>query len=181
MKIYALLFLIFVSRFAWAEDISPIRVQAYLIQNGETNTVINSRKFTLIKQYDNPIYILDWEFNIPKPTEAMLPSESLATNIYLGQVQKNKQVPMKIYENAFYVLSKSVLQLAGDPRGDLPVAQIPKLSFDELNTILDALIDTTGKEKQANKLSLKLLSVNSALQRYDIKWWDNAVYHAEVN
>ena len=84
----------------------------------------------------------------------------------------------KRYENGYFLLVKSVLTLANDPRKD--AVPIPKLSFDELDAILDTLYETPSTEKKANKLALKLLSVNSALNRYDIKWWDGATFHSDI-
>jgi hypothetical protein len=79
------------------------------------------------------------------------------------------------YENAYFQLVKAVLTLANDPRKD--VTTIPKLSFEELDVILDTLYEVPATEKRANKLALKLMSVNAALQRYDLQWWDSATQH----
>jgi hypothetical protein len=75
-------------------------------------------------------------------------------------------------------LVKAILTLANDPRKDeIP---IPKLGLDELKGMLDVMYEVPSTEKKANKLALKLMSVNMALQRFDLQWWDNAVYHPEA-
>ena len=97
---------------------------------------------------------------------------------YVYESQTAKTNGKKQYENGYFLLVKSVLTLANDPRKD--VTPIPKLSFDELDGILDVLYETPSTEKKANKLALKLLSVNSALIRYDINWWDSATFHSDI-
>ena len=84
----------------------------------------------------------------------------------------------KQYENGYFTLVKSVLTLANDPRKD--ITPIPKLSFDELDAILDVLYEDNNTNKKATKLAMKLLSVNSALIRYDIQWWEGASWHSDI-
>ena len=93
-------------------------------------------------------------------------------------VGRKNTLAQKQYENDYFLIVKSVLTLANDPRKD--EVPIPKLSLDELDAILDVLYETPATEKKANKLAIKLLSVNSALIRYDINWWDTATYHEGI-
>lgn len=92
--------------------------------------------------------------------------------------QLGKSVTRRKYENRYFKLVKSILQLANDPRKDQ--VPIPKLTFDELDAILDGLYEVPASNKQATKLAMKRLSVDSALLRYDVMWYDTAVWHSEV-
>jgi len=90
-----------------------------------------------------------------------------------AQAQLNKPAEQKLAENQYFELVKAVLTAIGDERKDLPAT--PKLSFQELNTLIETLSQTNLNA--ATLFSLKLLSTDALLKRFDTLWWDNAKYH----
>lgn len=100
-------------------------------------------------------------------------AESAAQAQVEAQRQSDKPLEQRQYENAFFALTEQVLTLSSDPR----VGQTPpvKLGFDELNALLESLFDSDMAT--ATKLSIKLLSIDSALKRYNTLWWDDAITH----
>ena len=81
----------------------------------------------------------------------------------------------KAYENAFFDQTEALLVLLSDPRagGTPPV----KLGFADI----DALVNAVPEEQTilAIRISLRLLSIDAALKRFDPLWWDGAEYHPE--
>jgi hypothetical protein len=98
---------------------------------------------------------------------------SSALDVVVSLYQASKPLEQRAYENAFFELTEQVLALSEDERaGQEPPV---KLGFDELNTLLEALFD--ADMVNATKLSIKLLSIDSALKRYNTLWWDDAIQH----
>jgi len=93
-----------------------------------------------------------------------------------GIIQDRKSDDQKAYENKFFLLCKDILTAVGDPRAsEVP---IPKLGMDELATLIESCeaIDFNA----SIKFSIKLLSMDAALRRYNISWWDNAVAYSSI-
>ena len=76
-------------------------------------------------------------------------------------------------------MSETILAAMNDERaGQTPPA---KLGFGELQSLLDTMSQAGSEMFAASvSLSLKMLSIDAALKRYDMLWWDDAVYHAEI-
>lgn len=92
-------------------------------------------------------------------------------------IQDSKSVDQKVYENKFFDLCKLILTTVGDSRATLEVT--PKLGFDELSTLIEGFEDTDFNASV--KFSLKLLSLDASLKRFDTLWWNNAIYHTRAN
>ena len=92
-------------------------------------------------------------------------------------IQESKSTDQKIYENKFFDLCKLILTTVGDPRATLEVT--PKLGFNELSALIEGFEVTDFNASV--KFSLKLLSLDASLKRFDILWWDNAIYHTGSN
>ena len=125
-----------------------------------------------------------WEHSAPAPTEDTLPTveesqvivreaqEAAAISAELAH-QAAKPAARKTSENDFFALIRLVLTAASDPRAsDVPT---PKLGFEELTPMIEGIQATDPMT--AINLTLKGLSIDSALKRYDVMWWDDAVEH----
>jgi hypothetical protein len=142
----------------------------------------------------NVVGITEWNLNIPRPTQEQLDAVVDEGLVFLSasqlkqvdgvwvrksaeeleaERQSQKPLEQRQYENAFFALTEQVLTLSSDPR----VGQTPpvKLGFDELNALLESLFDSDMAT--ATKFSIKLLSIDSALKRYNTLWWDDAITH----
>jgi hypothetical protein len=85
----------------------------------------------------------------------------------------HKSTEQKTYENGFFALTEELLTLTEDERaGQEPPV---KLGFPEIQTLIEA-IQATDPMAAVN-FSLKLLTIDAALKRYDTLWWDNAATH----
>jgi hypothetical protein len=93
-----------------------------------------------------------------------------------NMIQSAKSYPQMEYENAFFDLCKLILINANDPRATEDPT--PKLGFDEISTLIEAY-ETTDFNASV-KLSLKLLSLDASLKRFDMLWWDNAISHKSI-
>lgn len=88
----------------------------------------------------------------------------------------HKTAEQKAYENAFYELTEQILTATSDPRaGQTPAV---KLGFPEIQAMIEAI--QVADPMAAVNLSLKLLTVDAALKRFSLLWWDNAVQHAPI-
>lgn len=186
MKFITLFFFVFLfftnssSAELYGENLSD-RVRAYLALN-DVNPY-ESYRVIVTPSSENPTLqsLGRWVFSsIPEPTEETLPSLADVPGILANytsqkesQRQASKPLEQRQYENAFFALTEQVLTLSSDPR----VGQTPpvKLGFDELNALLESLFDSDMAT--ATKLSIKLLSIDSALKRYNTLWWDDAITH----
>jgi hypothetical protein len=131
-------------------------------------------------QYDVPKKVLITSESIPQNISELSDKTFVDTTDLVGNTVSaaefgTKRTTRNAYENGYFQLVKAVLTLANDPRKN--TAPIPKLSFDELDAILDTLYETPATEKRATKLAMKLLSVNAALQRFNVQWWNTAKEH----
>jgi len=85
----------------------------------------------------------------------------------------HKSTEQKAYESQFFQLTEELLTLTEDERAgqDPPI----KLGFPDIQILIEAVqaVDPMG----AVNFSLKLLTIDAALKRYDMMWWDNAVEH----
>jgi hypothetical protein len=91
-------------------------------------------------------------------------------------IQKSKSLDQKTYENKFFSLCKDVLEAAGDPR--FSDASTPKLGMDELVTLIESYNESNFN--LSIKHSLKLLSLDAALKRFNLLWWDSAMLHNDI-
>lgn len=91
-------------------------------------------------------------------------------------IQQSKSLEQKEYEDQFFLLTKEILTAVDDPRKD--EVPVPKLGMDELSTMLETLEATDFNT--SIKYSLNLLKLDAALKRFNILWWDNAVFHGSI-
>ena len=122
---------------------------------------------------------------VPVPLIADLPAyvdaQAWFTAYENNKKQTSKSLELKSYENAHITLIKTLLQLAGDPRGDLPLAEIPVLAMSELSAMVEPLYDNPATEKNAVKLAMKLTNTNVTLFKLNgANWADSAAYHPEI-
>jgi hypothetical protein len=122
---------------------------------------------------------------VVKPTIAELPDYASAQSWFIAyennKKQTSKSLELKQYENGHITLIKTLLQLIGDPRGDLPLAEIPILSMSELSAMIEPLYDNPATEKAAVKLAMKLTNTNVTLFKLNgANWTDSAAYHSEI-
>ena len=131
-----------------------------------------------LRQYGDIIIIESWAVpGIPEPSEADLPSLEDAQQFLTEydaalrlERQQAKPQAQKTYENAFFDLIDELLVLVDDPQDPTP-----KLGFPELQALI-AQVQSVDPMAAVN-LSLNLLTIDAALKRYDMLWWDNAVRH----
>lgn len=87
-----------------------------------------------------------------------------------AQRQASKPLGQRQYENQFFDLIEELHNATG-----VTNQVTPKLGFPEIQTLIET-IQVTDPMGAVN-YSLKLLTVDSALKRYDTLWWDDAVQH----
>lgn len=130
----------------------------------------------------NQYQLVSWDETVlgPRTNEADLPSYEDALVILENAEtareaarQAAKPLERRYLENQFYQLIGMVLTLAGDPRAaDTPV---PKLGFPEITALVEVV--QVADPMAAINFSLKLLTVDAALKRYDLLWWDTVTQH----
>lgn len=87
--------------------------------------------------------------------------------------QDEKTLEQKTYENQFFTLTEQLLTVSSDPRaGQTPPI---KLSFPEIDSLIEALFNTDANT--ATRISVKMLSIDSTLKRYNVLWWDEVIQH----
>ena len=154
---------------------------ASLIDRIEMYVVTNGQPFSpgvLFGVYaENLDEVGFWDYDLPFPTDENLPSAEEAAIWKADRIQSAeaarqaaKPLAQKQYENAFFDLIDTLLTLTGDPQDPTP-----KLGFPELQGLINQ-IQSTDPTTAVN-LSLNLLTIDAALKRYDMMWWDNAVRH----
>lgn len=116
--------------------------------------------------------------SLDEPTQEvyLASAASLFEELYAARSaldQSAKPVDRKIMENLFYQLIGQVLIAVGDPRAD--DEQIPKLGFPEITALVEVV--QVADPMAAINFSLKLLTVDAALKRYDLLWWDTVTQH----
>jgi hypothetical protein len=79
--------------------------------------------------------------------------------------------PRYVLENQYIILCDVLRQALGQ------AATRGKLSFEELPTMMMML--KAGSKDTYEKLRDAMDMINSALIRYDVKWWDSAVWHPQ--
>jgi hypothetical protein len=119
-----------------------------------------------------------WNVNgVQKPTVADLPLIDEAKDylkiIENNKIQNKKDLKQKQYENSFFDIISAVLNELDDERKN--ESPIPKLDLDELQALLEVISETNFNLSVT--LSLRLMAINSALIRFDIKWWERAEIH----
>jgi hypothetical protein len=76
-----------------------------------------------------------------------------------------------VLENQYIILCDALRQALGQP------ATHAKLGFEELPVMMMML--KAGSKDAYEKLRDAMDMVNAALIRYDVRWWDTAVYHPQ--
>ena len=81
-------------------------------------------------------------------------------------------------ENQFFSFCHMALVLADDPRSaDSPP---PKLAMDDFSYLQSMVGTNLDLQAQVSQLSIALIANNMALMRYDVGWWDTAIYHTNI-
>jgi hypothetical protein len=176
-----LLFLLMFVPFVSEADL-VLRYKAYVAQRGFSPDIVNTRG-SPITVFVNPDKSLDriswnsWKAGLGEPLVTDIPDASTASNIltqyYANQEaerQATKPLEQRQYENQFFALTEQLFNLTG-VTNDVT----PKLGFPELQAKIEQ-VQATDPMLAVN-LSLKLLSIDSALKRYDTLWWDDAIQH----
>lgn len=178
MKYFILFLLLTCSASASLVD----RYKAYVIQSGQDPNLVNRRgsPITVFTKPDGSLDWLVWRDNVVgflPPQEDQLPSVEQAAVVlenYAAQKESQRQaskpLEQRTYENQFYALTEQLFNLTG-----VTNEITPKLGFPELQAKIEQ-IQATDPMTAVN-LSLKLLSIDAALKRYSVLWWDDAIQH----
>jgi len=86
------------------------------------------------------------------------------------EAQAAKPLERKVYENQFFGLIEELYNVTG-----VTNQVTPKLGFPEIQSLIET-VQATDPMGAVN-YSLKLLSIDAALKRYDTLWWDDAIEH----
>lgn len=153
------------------KDDRPAGFEGYDVENILNDMMLESFSIKTGTRIGKFPSLLDTNTKIWVPVEVGQPGDVTISNLNQG-IQDSKTVDQKAYESEFFTLCKNILTLTNDPRSSDEV--VPKLGFDELSTLIESYesVDFNASVK----LSLKLLTVDSALKRFDPLWWDNAMY-----
>ena len=158
------------------------RIRAYVFSKGvDADGEMSSGRLVLGSRGGRDLYVASWDVpGVPRPLDGELPSYGDSVAILEGVAESKelarqaaKPAGQKAKENDFYEFIRLVLAAAGDPRAD--DAPTPKLGFEELTPMIEGIqgVDPVA----AVNLTLKGLSIDSALKRYSALWWDDAVEH----
>lgn len=175
MKNYFVFLFYFILLSVSFSDVFYDRVNAYLItQSGKT---IAENKEVIFADTKNGLVLIEWPFSFPAPDDFTLPTPEQAEQILSdyasqkeAQRQSDKPLEQRQYENQFFSLTEELFNLTG-VTNDVT----PKLGFPELQAKIEQ-IQATDPMAAVN-LSLKLLTIDAALKRYDALWWDDAIQH----
>lgn len=99
-------------------------------------------------------------------------TESRLHSVFVAR-QDAKPLLRRTLENDFFSFIRLVLLTSGDPRKDLDPT--PKLGFEELTPLIEEI--QVSNPMAAVNLTLKGLSIDSALKRFSATWWDDAQEH----
>ncbi len=169
----------------------PGQLEAYLIENGIDPDDAGSRRMAYaVVGGDGTMRLGPWAVpGVDAPSEMDLMESSKAPDFVSNwkaarnsaraeakeaEIQFSKSPERKKLENDFFGFIQLVLLAADDPRKDQ--TPTPKLGFEELTPMIEGIKATDPMG--AVMLTLKGFSVDSALKRYDVKWWDNVTEHA---
>lgn len=142
------------------------------IRNDKELDLFSIRTGTIIGQFPA---LLETKLNVWVPIYENDTIEEVETRL-TNLIKHNKSMDQRKLEDKFFGLCKDVITLAGDPRVNDIV--IPKLTFDEIITLLESC-----EEKDFNKtvkMSLSLLSIDATLKSYNPLWWNYADYQEVV-
>jgi len=157
------------------------RVRAYAMSQGLPESVLGPNGRVVVVSNPDGTGSIRWRVpEVPEPTEQTLPSKEAAESILAAHAaaqelvrQAAKPLERKVLENNFYVLVQQILVAASDPRADEPTT--PKLGFDEITAVIEVI--QAADPLTAITFSVKLLSIDAALKRYNTLWWEDAVQH----
>lgn len=118
-----------------------------------------------------------WAHVFPEPVSATLPDAGVTASVLAeheadleAERQAAKPAARKLYENQFFDLIDTLLILVDDVQ-----EPTPKLGFPELQALIGQVHG--ADPGAAIDLTLNLLTIDAALKRYDLLWWDDAVRH----
>jgi len=121
----------------------------------------------------NDVNKLEWQ---ELTNEEKIQVDIIEAEVNSQIIHNAKPLDQKLLENSFFDLTEHLLTLKSDPRTN----QTPrvKLGFAEIEQLIESLPEESVLI--GIKMSLKLLSIDSALKRYNTLWWDNARYDASI-
>jgi len=181
MKIF--LFAIFILPFSVLSQVTVDSYAAYLIENGfsydDANQIVNEDREVVLRLYGNDVSVRKWEVpGVEKPVmEDLLTGSELTSFLAPFKIDKEqarqtaKPLEQKQYENKFFQLIEALYNETG-----VTNTVTPKIGFPEIEDLIET-VQATDPMAAVN-YSLKLLSIDAALKRYNTLWWDDAIQHA---
>ena len=165
--------------------LEPTQLLAYQYENGLDPEQTGKAMSVYAGKDDAGYFLAHWGVDsVEAPTEETLPTveesqvivreaqEAAATSAELAR-QASKPLLRKTLENDFFSFIRLVLATASDPRA--AATPTPKLGFEELTPMIEAI--QLSDPMAAVNLTLKGLSIDSALKRFSATWWDDAQEH----
>lgn len=142
----------------------PISKAYNFYLNGcKTNGIWIVGDYTL-KDYASPNWVAPVVKSVPVVPPVLTPEEKYALDLEMNGSRY-------VLENQYLVLCDVLRQALGlDPTKE-------KLGFEELPIMMMQL--KVDSESNYNKLRDAMQMLNMALIRYDVRWWDNCVWHAQ--
>jgi len=157
------------------------RIMYYVHQVGGDPASVDFGKNVGLADRGEGVKITKWKVpGVPRPYDmgSIVDGEAVDawySDYAAAKVQSSKPIEQKVGENKFFALITAVLTEAGDARKDQ--VPPPKLTFTEIDELLDVMYAAGVKDKVVTRLSIKLLSVDAYLKRFSAAWWDDAEYH----
>lgn len=115
-----------------------------------------------IRAFNDPSYVLGRPETTP--VQVLTPEERYALDL-------SRNGGRYVLENQYLILCDILRQALGQE----PIQE--KLGFDELPVMMLQL--KSGSEASYEKMRDAMQMLNMALIRYDVKWWDDCVWHTQ--
>ena len=154
-----------------------VQVSAYLAARGKSLESEVLGLNVIMTGTSDALTLVSWNVSgVARPGANDWPSVAEAQASLESLRQAAKPMGRKQGENNYLALCVQVLAALNDPRATNSAPT--KLSITELETLLTTLQDSNPMA--AVVLSIKFLSVNAMLLRYETLWWEDAKLHPEV-
>jgi hypothetical protein len=162
----------------WAASVSD-KVVAYLFSQNylEADKVFSNRRVVLVDRQDGlGVVIGTWDVPNVSPPDSLPSDEDTLVLLQEFEVAKEaarqaaKPAERKAYENQFFTLIEELYNATG-----VTNQVTPKLGFPEIRELIDTV--QASDPMAAVNYSLELLSIDAALKRYSLLWWDDAIQH----
>jgi hypothetical protein len=156
--------------------------RGYVASRGFSPDIVNTRgsPITVFRKPDGSLDFIRWSVrnaNLEKPSSENLPTieeaEAAIEAYYANKEaarQAAKPLEQRQYENQFFSLIEELYNVTG-----VTNEVTPKLGFPEIRELIDTV--QASDPMAAVNYSLELLSIDAALKRYSVLWWDDAIQH----